>query len=53
MTPLHEAAQHGNNNIVVYLLDCGAGKTVRNEKGKTPYDLAIEGGHKDTAKLLK
>jgi hypothetical protein len=52
-TPLHAAAQNGYYGIVKVLIEAGADKTILNNKNKTAYDLATEGGFTDTAELLK
>ncbi|OWM73186.1 ankyrin-1-like [Punica granatum] len=44
-TPLHIAASSGDDNMVKLLIQKGANKYVRNQTGKTPYDLAAENGH--------
>lgn len=41
-TPLHSAAWKGHSNIVQMLLASGADKSVKNEEGKTPLDLASD-----------
>merc|ERR1712205_146426 len=38
--PLHSAVKHDNTEMVALLLLCGAGKDVRDSKGRTPKDLA-------------
>ena len=52
-TPLHEAAAHGQNEIVKLLLDHGAKRGATSEDGKTPIDMARQNGHKKTVKLLE
>jgi ankyrin repeat protein len=39
-TPLHEAARNGKEEIVRILIDGGARKDIRDNEGKTPYELA-------------
>tara|TARA_B100000497_G_scaffold126847_1_gene166868 strand:- start:2656 stop:2862 length:207 start_codon:yes stop_codon:yes gene_type:complete len=39
-TPLYEAAQSGTPANIQALLDANADAKVKNEKGKTPWDLA-------------
>lgn len=52
-TPLHFASLGGNkNNIILYLLACGADPRIRDSRGMTPQELAIEHGHKKTAKTI-
>ncbi|EHY66915.1 hypothetical protein NEAUS04_0185 [Nematocida ausubeli] len=52
-TPLHYAALGGNrNNIILYLLACGADPRLRDSRGHTPQDLARVHGHKKTEKTI-
>lgn len=52
-TPLHFASLGGNkNNIILYLLACGADPRLRDARGMTPYELAMAHGHKKTAKTI-
>ena len=52
-TVLMNASYQGNLPLVVYLLEIGADKTAKDEKGKTAYDYAMEREKKEIAKLLK
>jgi ankyrin repeat protein len=52
-TPLHEAAAHGQNEIVKLLLQHGANPHTASDDGKTPLDMARENGHKSTIQLLE
>ncbi|KAI5181452.1 hypothetical protein NEOKW01_1633 [Nematocida sp. AWRm80] len=53
-TPLHFAAMGGNkNNIILYLLTCGADPRLKDIKGMTPQELARAHGHKKTEKVIK
>ncbi|GFO24721.1 ankyrin repeat and lem domain-containing protein 1 [Plakobranchus ocellatus] len=51
-TPLHVAASWGCTSAVLALLQHGASSTCQDENGKTPYDLALEGGSHDCASQL-
>jgi len=65
LTPLHEAARWGWNDVVTFLVQNGADLTVKDNRGLTPIDSALgkaggnsRGGaridvHEDTATLLK
>ena len=57
MTPLHCAAKKGSRNVVKYLLDHGADKTIKNRAGETAYDVAVESVKKllepDTSEIKK
>ena len=43
-TPLHIAVAEKNLALARILIDKGASLELRNDRGKTPFDLAIEGG---------
>jgi uncharacterized protein len=65
LTPLHEAARWGWNDVVRFLVDNGADVNAKDNRGNTPVDSALgkaggnsRGGqridvHEDTAALLK
>jgi uncharacterized protein len=65
LTPLHEAARWGWNDVVTFLVKNGADLTVKDNRGLTPIDSALgkaggnsRGGaridvHEDTAALLR
>lgn len=42
LTPLHLATTYGNTRIVKMLLLAGADRTIRNNSGKIPIELARE-----------
>ena len=39
-TPLHLASENGHVEVITALLAAGADKTIRDEDGKTPHDVA-------------
>ena len=51
--PLHQAAVAGREDLVRMLLDAGADKTARCDRGKTPAEYARERGHAAVAELLE
>lgn len=52
-TPLHQAAWHGAPaDVARKLIDLGAWRTVRNARGLTPQDIAVERGHAHLAEVL-
>lgn len=51
-TALIAAASWGQTEVVKRLLDAGADKSVRNEKGKTALDIAREKRHTQIVALL-
>jgi ankyrin repeat protein len=53
LAPLHYAAKHGMVKWVQLLLKRGADKTVKDTRGKTPYDVAKSNGKPQCATLLK
>jgi ankyrin repeat protein len=65
LSPLHEAARWGWNDVVTFLVERGADLTAKDNRGLTPVDSALgkaggnsRGGqridvHEDTAALLK
>lgn len=50
--PLHEAAHHGNFEVVRLLLDWGVPHIPRCSENKTPVQLAKEAGHIVTVEYL-
>jgi ankyrin repeat protein len=52
MTPLHAAAQNGNIELLILLLEGGALVDIKNDTGKTASDLAFEKGHHEIAQIL-
>lgn len=51
-TPLHRVAQHGRLDLVELLLAHGADAGLARADGRTPYVLAVRGGHESVANLL-
>ena len=51
-TPLHAAAQNGDEEMIRILLYGGADLTLTSNDGKTALDLAMEGGHERATLLL-
>ena len=51
-TPLHEAAQNGDAELVALLLSRGARRSLTTDKELTAYDLAYEAGHHEIAARL-
>lgn len=52
-TILGRAAEYQTPDLVRYLLSCGADPTIRNAKGMTPYDLALQNHKMDNAGILR
>ena len=52
LTPLHYAAQGGNQSLVSALLAAGADLNARTDENQTPLELAIDANHLATAKQL-
>ena len=52
-TPLHAAAQHGDDELVELFLSAGADPAARIADGSTPADLAEAAGHPDVARRLR
>ena len=52
-TPLHYAAANGLDQVVRNLLAHAVDTSIKNQQGKTAYDLAVERGKLSTASLLK
>lgn len=51
-TALHIAAYRGHVDIIMTLLRAKADVNLRNEKGKTPQQEALEGGHQHIAENI-
>ena len=51
-TPLIVALEEGYSDIVKLLLENGADPTIRNNKGISAYDLALDNRHTQTARLI-
>ena len=51
-TALHAAAKHGYLDVLKYLVEHGAKIDIRNNKGKTAFELSKEKGHTEIAKDL-
>ncbi|PPL00330.1 Ankyrin repeat-containing protein [Parapedobacter indicus] len=52
-SPLHLAAQNGNIDLIILLLENGARVEIKNDMGKTASDLAAEKRHVEIAEILK
>lgn len=52
VSPLEQAAFHGNTGVMQLLLDNGAEVNARNQYGSTPLHTATSGGETNAAKLL-
>jgi ankyrin repeat protein len=52
-TPLHEAAQNGDPEMVELFLSAGADPATLTDGGKTAADLADEADHPDVARRLR
>lgn len=52
-TPLHQAADHGNQPLVEFLLQVGADRTAKSSDGRTPAEMAAEKGFNELAVLLR
>ncbi|MNW07170.1 Ankyrin repeat protein [compost metagenome] len=52
-TALHLAAQQGNIELIVLLLENGARIELKNVNNKTASDLAASKGYSDIAEILK
>jgi ankyrin repeat protein len=50
---LHWMSLSGHQGIVELLLAQGADMTAKDNDGKTPLDLATQGGHNDVVELLR
>jgi len=51
-TPLHQAADHGNQRLVELLLEAGADRQAKSSDGRTPAQMAAEKGFHQTAETL-
>ncbi|WAR19911.1 DZAN1-like protein [Mya arenaria] len=51
-TALHEAVSLGpsGGKVVDELLSCGADQNTKNDKGESPYDMAVKGGYENLVK---
>ena len=52
-TPLHQAAAHGQIEVLKALLQHGADINAKSTDGQLPVDMAIQGGHQEAAALLQ
>jgi len=52
-TPLHAAAQHGDDELVELFLSAGADPLARTDAGDTAADIAEAAGHVDVARRLR
>jgi len=52
-TPLHYASKYGHAGAVSLLLEHGASPHSRSQKGKLPFDYAVEQGHKKVVDILQ
>ncbi len=50
--PLHDAAKHGNLDVVRELLSLGVPHLPRSAYGELPIDFAKDGGHTEVEKYL-
>ena len=53
ISPLHLAAQHGNIDLIIALLEQGADVEARTEYNLTAADLAAEKGFHEIAEILR
>jgi len=53
VTPLHEAALWGHNEVAELLIANGADVNAKNDDGRTPLDSAIKDKHTEIAALLR
>jgi ankyrin repeat protein len=51
-TPLHIAAEHGQQGVARILLESGADVNARNDQGQTALHIAVEKGHRGFIQLL-
>jgi ankyrin repeat protein len=52
-TPLHAAAQSGDERLATLFLDAGARPAAALDDGRTPADLAAAAGHAELAERLR
>ena len=52
-TPLHKAAELGNQDIVRFLLSRGAETEIKDQKGRTAMDCAEKYGYPEVSEILK
>lgn len=52
-SPLHLAAQQGNIDMIIILLENGADIAIQNDLGQTPSQIAGENGFEEIAEILK
>ena len=53
ITPLHIAAQYGNIDMIIILLENGANIAIQTDQGQTASDLAADRGFKEIAEILR
>ena len=52
-TPLHIAVSFNNDEVLQFLLECGANYKIKNDSGETPLNLAREEGCKSAIKIIR
>jgi len=52
-TPLHQAAAHGQVEVLKALLQRGADTNARSADNQLPIDMAVKGGHQEAVTILK
>jgi ankyrin repeat protein len=52
-TPIHVSAYNGLLGIVELLLERGADTSIKDDDGRTAYQLALRQGHRKVADLLR
>lgn len=53
IAPIHLAAQHGNIEMIIHLLEQGANISVKTNAGQTASDLAADKGFLEIAEIIK